>query len=144
MTSFTSRYGNPAVDFGAAHLWAYERHGCVVVAASGRIDARNLDDITAYAGRYIAPGAAFVLDLSRVTEFTAAAAHLPHAVDGQCAAAGADWALVAGDAVLRRLRERTTDLPMPLVDSLAHAESHIDDAVTARRRMLLPLLGRTA
>lgn len=143
MTSFTSRYGNPAADFGAAHLWAYERHGCVVVAASGRIDAHNLDDITAYAVRYIAPGAAFVLDLSRVTGFTAAAARLPHTVDSHCAAAGVDWALVPGEAVSQRMPERSTDL-MPMVDSVAHAEHHFDDALTARRRMLLPLLRRSA
>ena len=37
MTSFTSRYGNPAIDCGGAHLWAHERHGCVVLAVSGRV-----------------------------------------------------------------------------------------------------------
>jgi anti-anti-sigma regulatory factor len=140
MTSFTSRYGNPAVEFGSARLWAHERHGCVVVAAVGRIDARNLADVTAYAGRYITRGAAFVLDLSRVTVFTAGAAPLPQTIDEQCSAAGVDWALVGSEPVLRRLGDRA----MPLIDSVAHAEHHFDDAVTARRRMLLPLLGRTA
>ena len=46
MTSFTSRYGNPARDFKGAHIWAHCRHGATVVAISGRVDAGNVERIT--------------------------------------------------------------------------------------------------
>ncbi len=144
MTSFTSRYGNPAIDCGGAHLWAHERHGCVVLAVSGRVGAGNVEDIVSYAYRHIGGSAPFVLDLSGVTDFDAAAAALPKAVDERCAVAGVEWALVAAEPVLRRLRGRDGEVGLPLIDSVAHAEHQFDDAVTARRRLLLPLLRRTA
>jgi len=49
MTSFTSRYGDPAAEHSGAHLWAHRRHGATVIAVRGRIDAewlaRRLDEI---------------------------------------------------------------------------------------------------
>jgi len=142
MTSFTSRYGNPAVDHKGAHLWAYCRHGATVVAARGRIDAGNVAQVTDYAARFIAADTRIVLDLSEVTAFTPRAMALLDSVDARCAAAGVDWALVPGEAVTRRLRARTDEFP--ILDSVAAAEHQFDEAVLKRRRFLLPLLRRTA
>lgn len=142
MTSFTSRYGNPAVDHKGVHLWAYCRHGATVVAVRGRVDAGNVALVTDYAERFAAADTRLVLDLSGVTAFTPRAMALLDTVDARCAAAGVDWALVPGDAVARRLRTRAEDLP--ILESVAAAEHQFDEAVLKRRSFLLPLLRRTA
>lgn len=144
MTSFTSRYGNPAQEFRGARLWAHERHGCTVLAVSGRIDGDNVDELIAVARRVGLTAPHLVLDLSGVTTCTPNGVRLLRDVDLACGQRGGQWALVAGEAVRQRLRGRDGWLPVPLADSVAHAEHHFDDAVTARRRMVLPLLGRTA
>lgn len=144
MTSFTSRYGNPAVDHKGAHMWAYCRHGATVVAVSGRIDARNVDRVTDYALRIVAADSRLVLDLSGVTEFTPRAGRLIDAIDDRCTARGVEWAMVAGDAVTRKLRGRADAADLPLIGTLAEAEHRFDDEILKRRRFLLPLLRRTA
>lgn len=144
MTSFTSRYGNPAHDFRGAHIWAQERHGCTVLTVSGRIDGANVDDILEWARPLSAGAPNLVLDLSSVTVCTPNCIRLLREIDALCAKRNGQWALVAGDAVRHRLRSRDGSLSVPLADSVAQAEHHFDDAVTARRRLVLPLLGRTA
>ena len=81
MTSFTSRYGNPAVDHKGAHMWAFRRHGATVVAVRGRVDATNIDRVTDYATRFISTDSRLVLDLTEVTGFTPRAHRLIDAVD---------------------------------------------------------------
>jgi len=142
MTSFTSRYGNPAVDHKGVHLWAYSRHGATVVAVRGRVDAGNVALVTDYAVRFAAADARLVLDLSGVSAFTPRAMALLDGIDARCDAAGVDWALVPGDAVTRRLRTHAEGLP--ILESVAAAEHQFDEAVLKRRRFLLPLLRRTA
>lgn len=144
MTSFTSRYGNPAQEYVGARLWVHERHGCTVLAVSGHVDGTNVAEIINCARRAAAATATLVLDLSAVSACTPNAVRLLRAVDEDCAQRGGRWALVPSDAVLQRLRGRDGSLAVPLADSVAHAEHQFDAAVTARRRMLLPLLGRTA
>ena len=142
MTSFTSRYGNPAADYQGAHIRGHSRHGATVVTVSGRIDARNLDPIIDYVARFVLPDTPFVIDLSAVTVFSPKAAELLDAVEHRCAAAGVSWALVSGAVVNRRLGRRIEVLPV--IESVAEAEHQFDDAVLKRRRILLPLLRKTA
>ena len=144
MTSFTSRYGNPAVDHKGAHLWACRRHGATVVAVRGRIDAGNITRVTEYVTRFISADSRLVLDLSAVTGFTPRAHRLIDAVDERCGLIGVDWALVPGEAVMRRLRSRSDAAGLPVIDSVAEAEHQFDEAILRRRRFLLPLLRRTA
>ncbi len=144
MTSFTSRYGNPAHDYAGAHVWMHERHGCTVLAVRGRIDGTNVEDIIGCARRVGASGTHLILDLTGVTACTPNGVRLLRDVDEHCAQHGSQWMLVAGNPVLQRLRGRDGFLAVPLAASVAQAEHQFDDAVTARRRMLLPLLGRTA
>lgn len=144
MTSFTSRYGNPAHDYTGAHVWSHERHGCTVLSVSGRIDGNNVEAIIACARQVAAVTANLVLDLSGVTACTPNCVRLLRELDAYCVQHGNRWILVAGDPVLQRLWGRDGSLTVPLADSVAHAEHQFDDAVTARRRLLLPLLGRTA
>ena len=144
MTSFTSRYGSPAHDYAGAHLWTHERHGCTVLAVSGRIDGHNADAIIGYVSQVGAATSHLILDLTGVTTFTPNGVRLLRTVDEHCRQRGGQWALVPGDPVLDRLRGRDGSLVVPLADSVAHAERRFDDEISARRRMLLPLLRRTA
>ncbi len=143
MTSFTSRYGNPCVDCEGAHIRAHSRHMATVVAVSGRIDSANVDRVTECAKRLVLAEKPFVLDLSGVTSFAPHAIRLLCDIDDICTATGVEWAVVASDAVSRRLR-RDSDVVFPVVGSVAEAEHEFDDAVLSRRRMLLPLLSKTA
>jgi anti-anti-sigma regulatory factor len=142
MTSFTSRYGNPARDFKGAHLWAYCRHGATVVAISGRVDAGNVAPVTESAVRAVSAGSRLVLDLTGVTAFTPRALELLATLDQRCLSAGVDWALVPSDAVSRRLAGRS-DL-LPVIGSVAEAEHQFDEVVLRRRGVLLPWLPRSA
>ena len=142
MTSFTSRYGNPARDFKGAHVWAHCRHGATVVTVSGRVDAGNVDPLTESVLRAVAAGSRLVLDLTGVTAFTPRAKGLLRAVDERCLTAGVDWALVPSDAVSRRLRPDIA--PLPVISSVAEAEHRFDDEILRRRGGLLPFLRRTA
>lgn len=144
MTSFTSRYGNPARDFKGAHLWAYCRHGATVVAVSGRVDAANVEKVTESVLRTAAGGPSLVLDLSGVTVFTPRALSLISALDQRCLTTGVNWALVPSEAVNRRLRGRPDGAGLPLIGSVAEAEHQFDDAILRRRGFLRPLLRRTA
>lgn len=142
MTSFTSRYGNPARDFKGAHIWAHCRHGATVVAVSGRVDAGNVEQIIESVLRPVAAGSRLVLDLTGVTAFTPKATGLLRAVDERCLTAGVEWALVPSEPVARRLRNDSE--PLPVIASVAEAEHRFDDEIRRRRGGLLPFLRRTA
>ena len=139
MTSFTSRYGNPAADYQGARIRARHRHGATVVAVSGRVDARNIAGVADHVTRFVLADTPFVLDLGAVTAFTPRATGLLDAVDARCAEAGVAWALIPGDVVASRLRDRAD---LPVVDTVAEAEHQFDEALLKRRRLLLPLLLR--
>ena len=144
MTSFTTRYGNPAVDFKGAHIWAHRRHNATVVAVGGRVDADNVDQVIAAATRFIGPDTAFVLDLSTVTVFGPSAVGLVSAVDEYCGTAGVEWALVAGSAVTRRLAAGPSAGGYPVAGSVAEAEHHFDDGIARRRRVALAVMRNSA
>ena len=143
-TSFTSRYGDPAIEYRGAHLWVHRRHSATVVTITGRIDGANVSDVTRYAIHPITADTPVILDLNGVTSFADTAVPLLSAVDERCREVGTEWALVAGDAVSARLKGRDGDLALPVVGTVAGAEHEFDDAVLKRRRLLLPLLSKTA
>ena len=143
MTSFTSRYGNPTVDYKGAHVRAHSRHMATVVAVSGRIDSANIDHVADYAKKLVLTDKPFVLDLSGVSTFTPPSIRLLCDIDDICSSAGVEWAVVASEAVNRRLR-RDSAVVFPVVSSVAEAEHEFDDEILNRRRFLLPLLSKTA
>lgn len=142
--SFIARYGNPAVDYDGAQVRARFRHGATVVAVSGRIDSSNVERVCVYATRFILADKPFVLDLSGVNSFASQALRLLSMIEDLCVTAGVEWAMVASDAVTQRLRARNADGLFPAVGSVAEAEHEFDDAILSRRRLLLPLLSKTA
>lgn len=141
--SFTSRYGNPVVDQEGARIRAHCRHVATVVTISGQIDAANAELVAVAVKRFILPDKPVVLDLSGVSSFAPQAIRFLTAFDDMCQAVGVGWALVAGDAVSRRLA-RSKDVQLPVTSSVAKALHDFDDAILDRRRFLLPLLSKTA
>ena len=153
MTSFTSRYGDLAVDYRGAHAWAYLRHAATIVAIKGRIDSANVERLTEYALRFVTADRPFALDLTGLTSLSAGAAPLLAGIADRCGAAGTGWALVAGESVQRRLSEALSGAlsgalseadvaSLPLVATLAEAEHQFDEAIQSRRRALLSLVGK--
>jgi anti-anti-sigma factor len=140
---FTSRYGNPTTDYSGAQIRAHSRHVATIVTITGTIDAGNADRLAASAQRLLFAEKPIVLDLSGVTSFAAQAVPTLLAFGEQCQKAGVEWALVVGDAVAEQLRAQQVDAA-PVVDSVAEALHDLDDAILDRRRMLLPLLRKSA
>lgn len=140
MSSFTTRYGNPADDYKGAHIWARCRHNATVVAVGGRVDARNVDHVIERSTRVVHPDSPLVLDLSGTISFSPAAVRLLTAIDDYCTDLGVQWALVAGAAVARQIQHED----FPMLNTVAEAEHAFDDAIMSRRRMLLPSRRRTA
>lgn len=137
MTSFTTRYGDPAIDYKGAHLFGHSRHTAMVVSIGGRLDAWNVDLVTGTALHYISGDSPYILDLSAVTAFTPAALRLVDAAGERCTQTGVLWALVASEAVTRRIAgNRTADgeAGYPIAASVAEAEHLFDDIILGRRR----------
>lgn len=143
MTSFTSRYGDPAVDYLGAHIWGHCRHTATVVSVAGRVDSANLAVVTESTLRFISPGSPFVLDVSGLTRMTPDTERLLDAVDDRCRQAGVDWALVAVDSTAAGGAPASARGCL-LARSVAEAENHFDDGIRNRRRGPFPLLRHTA
>jgi anti-anti-sigma regulatory factor len=140
-TSFRS--GNPAIDCGRAQVFAYCRQLATVVSVRGAIDARNLDRVTDYASRFILGDKPFVLDLSDVETIRGYSGYLLDVVDARCRVTGVKWVLVASDDVVDALG-LTDDDRLTIASSLPVALNYFADEISARRRLLLPMLGKTA
>ncbi len=143
VTSFTSRYGSPVVDQDGARIRAHCRHVATVVTISGQIDAANVEFVTAVTKRFVLSDKPIVLDLTGVSSFAPQAIRFLQTFDDLCQAAGVGWALIASEAVSRRLTRRN-DVQLPEAISVAQALHNFDDAILDRRRFLLPLLSKTA
>ena len=139
----TFRYGNPAFDCDGAQLHAHCRQLATVVSITGAVGPHNLERVTEYARRFVLGDKPFVLDLIGVDSVRGDCGALLDAVDERCRATGVEWALVACDEVVDALG-LTYDDEVAIASSLPAALHHIADEIGARRRLLLPMLGRTA
>ena len=135
-------YGNPAVFYGSAEVTAQSRHLATVFTISGDVDASNAEALSARVNRLVLPGTGVVVDLSGVTSFAVDGALLIGRIDEACRAAGVDWALVASPVVTKRLA--ATDALYPFALSVPEALHRFADRIGARRRVLLPLLTKSA
>jgi anti-anti-sigma regulatory factor len=133
------RYGNPMVDCHGAQLRAQCRQLATVVTVTGRVDAKNIDEISSQGRRFIIAEKPYVLDMSGVNSCGALVLPFLRMVDEQCRMAGVEWALIASPAVTRRVR----DDEFITVESVPDALEHFADELHTRRR-LLPLLAKTA
>lgn len=132
-----------AIECGGAHIRAHSRHLATVLTISGAIHALNVDRVSECSRRFILDDLPFVLDLSRVTSFDVSGISFLRRVEEDCRAAGVQWALIAGTEVDDVLRIDDEDA-FPVADSLPEALNHFADAIVTRRRLLLPLLAKSA
>lgn len=140
----TPRYGKPTFDCGGAQVRAQCRHLATVVTINGAVDAMNVDRVSEYSRHFVLPDKPLVLDLSGVDCLAAQGVRVLYRIDDACRAAGVEWALVASPAVTRALSITSDESVFPIVDSVREALHCFADVISARRRLLLPLLTKTA
>jgi anti-anti-sigma factor len=138
------RLANLPFDCNGARVRAQCRHLASVVTISGAIDAMNIDRVTECCERFILPDKPLVLDLSGVDCLAAQGIRFLYRVDNDCATAGLEWVLIASQPVIRVLRITDDEARFPIVSSVHEALHYFADAASARRRLLLPLLTKTA
>ena len=143
-SAFTPRYGSPLFECGGARIRTQCRHLATVVTVSGQIDTTNVDRVSEYTRRFILPDKPFVLDLTDVDSLSSQSIPFLYKVDDKCRTAGVEWSLVASPAVKRELQVSNQEAMFPAAASLHQALHLFADAISARRRMMLPLLGNTA
>jgi anti-anti-sigma factor len=131
-----------AIECGGADIRAQLRHLATVLTISGDIDARNIDDISAYVARLVPVGNALLLDLSEVRFSAAQSISVLVAVGDACGNAALPWALVPSHAVDRVLRISEHDDILPVVSSVSDGMRYF--AELARVRQQVPLSGVTS
>jgi anti-anti-sigma regulatory factor len=140
----TPRHAHLPFDCNGAAVRAQCRHLATVVTITGTVDATNVDQVSEYSKRFILPDKPFILDLSGLDCFAAQAVRLLHRVDDVCSAAGLEWSLIPSQAVTTALLITQEESTFPVVGSVHEALHYLADANSARRRLLLPLLTKTA
>ena len=138
------RHARPPFDCNGAAVRAQCRSLGTVVTINGSVDSTNVDQVSEYSKRFILPDKPFVLDLSGVDCFAAQAVRLLYRVDAVCIAAGLEWSVVPSHAVNTALLVTHEEWSFPVSGSVHEALHYFADATSARRRMLLPLLIKTA
>ncbi|MFZ1160835.1 STAS domain-containing protein [Mycobacterium sp.] len=142
--SLAPRHAQLPFDCNGAAVRAQCRHLATVVTITGAIDASNVEQVIDYAQRFNLPDKPFVLDLSGLDSFATQALRLLHRVEAACDAAGLEWALIPSQAVGLTLLVTGEDTSFPTAATVHEALHYFADANTARRRLLLPLLTKTA
>jgi anti-anti-sigma factor len=95
----------------------------MLLTVRGEIDASNAryllsgDDFH----RYVRPGRALVVDMTKVEFFGVQGLRYLFALDDRCRAAAVPWALATSHAVRRMLRVGDPDRSLPAAGSLAEA-----------------------
>ncbi|ORW05918.1 STAS domain-containing protein [Mycobacterium kyorinense] len=140
----TPRHGSPVIDCGGATVRAQCRHLATVVTISGAVDAMNVERVSEYSRHFVLSDKPLILDLSGVDCLASDGIRLLYRIDDDCRAAGVEWALIASPAVSRVLQITNDDGMFPTAESVHEALHYFADAISARRRLLMPLLHKTA
>jgi anti-anti-sigma regulatory factor len=140
----TPRHAHLPFDCNGAAVRAQCRHLATVVTISGAVDATNVDQVSEYSKRFILPDKPFVLDLSGLDCFAAQGVRLLYRVDAVCSVAGLEWSVIPSQAVNTALLITHEESSFPVAGSVHEALHYFADANSARRRLLLPLLTKTA
>lgn len=135
-------YGNPAIICGGAQIRVQCRHLATVVTISGVLDESNAEAAMTATRRFIIAEKPVVLDLTAVTSSPEDYLPLLESVDEACLAAGVQWLLVTSPVLAHQVR--IGDDGYPVATSVPEALQWLADDVFLRRRMLIPLLHRTA
>jgi hypothetical protein len=138
------RHAHLPFDCDGAAVRAQCRSLGTVVTITGAVDSTNVDLVSEYTKRFVLPDKPFVLDLSNLDSFAAQAIRLIYRIDAVCTAAGLDWSVIPSQAVNTALLVNHEESSFPVFVSVHEALHYFADATSARRRMLLPLLTKTA
>jgi anti-anti-sigma factor len=138
------RHAHLPLDCNGAAVRAQCRHLATVVTITGTVDAKNVDKVIEYSRRFILPDKSLILDLSGLDSFSAQGVRLLYRLDDACGAAGVEWAVIPGQAVIPVLLIAQEESSLPTAGSVHEALHYFADANSARRRLLLPLLTKTA
>jgi anti-anti-sigma regulatory factor len=138
------RHAHLPLDCDGAAVRAQCRSLGTVVTITGAVDSTNVDLVSEYTKRFILPDKPFVLDLSNLDFFAAQAVRLIYRVDAVCTAAGLEWSVIPSQAVNTALLVTHEESSFPIFVSVHEALHYFAAATSARRRMLLPLLTKTA
>ncbi|OBF81621.1 sulfate transporter [Mycobacterium sp. 852002-51163_SCH5372311] len=143
MTAVITRRDNGTFDCGGAQVRAYGRHLATVVTVRGEIDVVNVDRVKAYVRRLALEADQVVLDLSEMDNFAPVGIGLLCMLDDEWRAAGVEWMLVAGPAVVEALGDEARAM-FPITRSVHEALHNVAEAIGRRRQMVLSLIGKTA
>lgn len=138
----TARITTSAFECGGAQIRSHFRHLATVVTIDGAISAMNVDRLVEHARRFVLAKDPLVLDLSNVNSCAAEGVSLLRIVGEDCRAAGVEWVLVPSPAVGERLRN--SDVVFPITRSVPEALQDFADVIDSRRKLLLPLVRKTA
>jgi anti-anti-sigma factor len=143
-SSPTPRHAHLPFDCSGAAVRAQCRHLATVVTITGAVDTTNVDQVIEYVRRFILPDKPIVLDLAGLDNFSAQGLRLLYRVDAACTVAGLEWAVIPSQAVTQVLLIADDESSFFTAGSVHEALRFFADANTARRRLLLPLLTKTA
>ncbi len=144
MTAMSAGYGNPAYECDGALIRAHSRRLATVVSVDGAVHQRNFDRVARRVTRFVLVDSHFVLDLGGLFVVDAECRELVQAVDRACRAAGVEWALVAAEEVVEALDLADDDVTCAEARSVPEALRYFAEVTRSRRRILLPLLAKSA
>jgi anti-anti-sigma factor len=134
------REQNGIFHCGGAWVRAHRRQLATVVTIRGEIDAVNADQVGDHIRRFVLGEDHVVLDMSDVSQFTAAGIALLQTFDEDCRAEGVQWTLVASPAVTELLDDGADGPAFSSTCSVPEALHDVADAIARRRRLVLPLV----
>jgi len=147
-SNVTAGQRNGTFDCSGAQIRAHCRHMATVVSIRGEIDTVNVDRVSEYIRRFILGKNPVVLDMSDASQFAPAAVALLRMFDESCRAAEVEWTLVASTAVIELLGdscdEGDAEAMFPITRSVHEALHNLAEAIVSRRRLVLPLIRKTA
>lgn len=125
------------VDSHGVRLSTHIESAATVVAATGEVDASNIERLTDCVRRAITGDRALILDLSKLGFFGAQGFQALFSIREECANAGVEWVVVASHPVWRLLRICDRDNRLPAVRSVSEAMQRLAGPSAARRLLQL-------
>jgi len=113
--------GHAVIDCQRARVTARTSDASTVVAVSGEIDACNAEPVGECLRGFVAPDRVLIVDLGGLGFLGVEGLTGLFRVGTECAAAGAQWALVTSHPVRRLLRVADPERTLPAVGSMMEA-----------------------
>lgn len=110
----------------------------LLVAASGEVDAANCPEVSVFVESHLTGYTQLVLDLSRLTFFSAAGFSALHNLNARCSRRGIDWVLVPGPEVERMLKVCDPEAPLPIAGNIVSAVAALANSPRRRLRLNTP------